>query len=479
MGKSLKEKTVKGISWSLVDKIGVQGIKFVVGIVLARILTPEDFGLVGIIIVFFTIAEVFIQSGFGEAYIQKKNVSNADANTVFYTNLIISIFLYVILWFSAPIIAQFYKETQLLELTRVMALVIIINAFNIIQESQLKRDLNFKRRAFAAGIAIFVSGTAAIYFALQGLGIWSLVILQMGNRLILTVALWISSTWKPKLQFSKQSFREMFSFGVWVLGSGIIRTTFNNIYVLVIGKFFPAAEVGFYTKAKEFQKLSVNQISKAIGLVAFPVFSKFQDNTKDLVNKMRKFLMHIMFIILPLLSTLIVVAEPLVLIILKEKWAPMIPYLQLLSVVGMLYPLHLVNVHIINALGKSNLNFRLEIIKNSLRVLNIITMYRFGVIHIIIGEVVLSFIALTINTYYTKKLIDYGLFRQLKDIGLIIIGALVAGLITYSLTMMITNFWLILLAVPVLFMGLYVLFHYYLNRKFFIEIISLKENFKK
>lgn len=476
---ALKEKAVKGISWNFAEKIGVQGIKFTVGIILARLLTPDDFGLIGMITVFFAVANVFIQSGFGQAYVQKKEVSNVDANTVFYTNLTISLLLYVVLWFTAPYIASFYDQPELIELTRVMALVIIINAFNIIQESQIKREINFKKKTIVTTIAIIISGSSAIYAAYNGMGYWSLVVMQMGNRFFITTGLWITSKWKPRLEFSIKSFKEMFAFGSWILASGIIQTIFNNIYILAIGKFFPAAQVGFYTKAKDFQRLSVNQVSTAIGVVAFPVFSKMQDNKEQLVSSMRKFLTYSIFIIAPILTTLIVVAEPLVILLLKEKWATMIPYIQLLSIVGILYPLHLTNLQVIGALGKSNLNFNISMIKNSLRIVNIFTMYRFGVIYIILGEVILSFIALAINTYYTKRLLNYGLFKQIKDISNIIMYSVVAGLFTYIASLLVENYWFILIGGTILSFGLYGLLQYVLNKTFFMEIVSLKENFIK
>ncbi|MFW6273110.1 MAG: lipopolysaccharide biosynthesis protein [bacterium] len=479
MGKSLKEKTVKGISWSLVDKIGVQGTKFLVGILLARLLSPEDFGLIGMITVFFTVANVFIQSGFGHAYVQKKDATNVDANTVFYTNFFISVVLYIILWLLAPLIAKFYEQPQLIELTRVMGFVVIINSFRIIQESQIKRNVNFKRKAIVSLIAIIIAGSISIITALKGLGVWSLVILQMGNMFLLTAGLWLSSRWKLSIKFSIESFKEMFSFGVWILGSGIIKTIFDNIYILTIGKFFPASQVGFYTKAKDFQRMFVNQIASAIGIVAFPVLSQLQEDKEKLQHSMRKFLTHTQVIIIPLMVTLIVVAKPLVILLIKDKWVPMIPYLQLLCIVGVLYPIHLINVQVLIAQGKSNLNFNLTIIKNGLRVLNILLMYRFGVIYIIIGEMVVSFIALFINTWYTQTLINYGFFKQFKDIGMLILGGVIAGMISYIFILINNLYWIQLFGGGLLSLGFFVLFQYIANREFYKEIIDLKIIFKK
>lgn len=479
MTSELKGKAIKGISWSLFERFGVQGMTFVMGIIMARLLTPEAYGLIGMITVFFAVARVFIDSGFGQAYVQKKEVTDIDANTVFYTNFGISLLLYFILWFSAPAISRFYEEPELIELTRVMGLVVIINAFNVIQVAQIKRNINFKRKTKVTIISTLLSGVGGITAAYTGMGVWSLVVQQMSRHFFTTLGLWITSKWKPGIAFSVQSFKELFSFGSWLLFSSILREVFDNIYKLTIGKFFPAAQLGFYTKAKEFQKIIPRQTTNAISEVAFPVFSQMQDDKVRLQETMRKFLTHTLFLIGPFMVLLAIIAEPLVILLLKEKWAPMVPYLQLMTIIGILFPIHSVNVRILLAQGKSRLNFNLEMLKNGIRVINIIVMYRFGVIYIILGEVILSFIALAINTFYTKKLIDYGLFRQLKDIGLILTGALVAGLITYSLTLIYTNYWLILLAGSVLFMGVYVLFNYLLNRQFLLELISLKEHFKK
>jgi teichuronic acid exporter len=315
MASSLKEKAVKGVTWTLIERFGIQGMKFILGIILARLLMPKDFGLIGMIMVFFAVAQVFIDSGFGSAYIQKKDVTNDDANTVFFTNLFISIILYGILWLSAPAIARFYEQPQLIDLTRVMGLVVVINAFNVIQIAQLTRAVNFKRKTKVTLMATLISGTSGVTAAYCGLGVWSLVIQNMLNRFLITSGLWLTSKWKPAWKFSKESFKSMFSFGSWVLFSSIIRKIFDNIYILTIGKFFSASQLGFYTKAKQFKQLSSEQLSAAVGIVAFPMFSQMQADKVKLQLAMRKFLQHSLIFITPLLVTLIVVAKPFVILL--------------------------------------------------------------------------------------------------------------------------------------------------------------------
>ncbi|MEA2107188.1 MAG: lipopolysaccharide biosynthesis protein [Bacteroidota bacterium] len=477
MTSTIKKKAVKGVVWTITEKFGVQGIRFVLGIVLARLLTPEDFGLVGMVTVFFTLAQVFVESGFGQAYIQKKTVTEIDANTVFYTNLVISIIVYAILWLTAPYIARFYNQMELIEITRILGLVIIINSFVIIQISQITRNVNFKKKAKITLISVLISGLAGVISAIYGLGVWSLVIQQMTNRLLFAIILWITSKWKPSLNFSFKSLKSMFSFGSWILLSGIIRKFFDNIYILAIGKFFPASAVGFYTKAKQFNSKASQELSNAVGVVSFPIFSVWQEDKIKLQNGMRKFLKHTMIFVMPLMVVLIVVAEPFVILLLKEKWAPMIPYLQLLCLAGLLYPLHSVNIEVLKAQGKSKINFKLNIIKNILRIVNILITYRWGVLYIIFGEVIVSIISLIINTYYTKKFINYGLFDQFKDIYIIILGALIASITGYIISSLFINLWYILFAGTLATLSIYIVFQYIFNNKFFIETIRLKDNF--
>jgi len=268
-----------------------------------------------------------------------------------------------------------------------------------------------------------------------------------------------------------------FSFGSWVLLSSIIRTLFDNIYILTIGKFFSAAQLGFYTKSKQFEQLSSWQLSGAVGVVAFPMFSQIQTDKVRLQSVTRKFLQHSLVFITPLMVTLIVVAKPFVILILTEKWAPMIPYLQLLCITGVLYPLHAVNVKVLIAQGKSNLNFKLEIVKNVLRVFNIIIMYRFGVIFIILGEIIVSFLALFINTFYTKRLIDYGLFKQTKDIKKILLGAIIAGIIGYIVGIEFSNLWLMLMFGGFSIMTIFILTQYLFNKSLLMEVLSLRNMF--
>ncbi len=479
MSVSLKARSVKGIVWTLMEKFGVQGIKFVLGIVLARLLTPEDFGIIGIIMVFFVVAQVIVDSGFAQAYVQKKHINDDDANTVFYTNLIISIVLYFILFFTAPAIARFYEEKLLVQIVRVMGLVVIIHAFSIIQTAQITRSVNFKRKTTIILTATIVSGTVGIISALYGYGVWALVIQNMLQASITSVGLWITSKWKPGFSFSIVSFKEMFSYGFWIFLAGVMRKIFDNIYILTIGKFFPALVAGYYVQAKKIQQHTSEQIVSAIGIVSFPVFSKLQDDKKKLKKALQMFLRHSLVIMMPLQIVLLVVAKPFVILFLTEKWSSMIPYLQLLCIVGALYPIHLLNIQVLKAQGQSNLNFKLNLMKNLLRIANIFVMIRFGVLYIIIGEVFVSTVALIVNTYFTWKFVDYGFFKQIKDIKEIVIGITLSGVIGYLILMKIENLWIKLFSGIFIVSLIFILTQFIFNRTLFREFVDLKKIIKR
>ncbi len=469
----LKKKSIDAIIWNLVEKYGVQLVSLVIGVILARLLTPADYGLIGMITVFFALAMVFVNSGFGAAYIQKKDATEIDASTIFFFNIIVSSFFYILLWFSAPLIADFYEQEQLINLTRVAGIVLIINSFGMMQISKLTKEVNFKRKSIISLSSTMISGCIGITAALNGFGVWSLVFQQITKSFTNIIGLWIFYNWRPTFIFSLVSLKEMFSFSAWILMANILRTIFDNIYILTIGKFFPIVQLGLYAKAKGYQKLVSQQPASAIGVVSFPVFSKLQHDKLALKISMRKFMTHTLFFIAPVSAILIVIAKPLILLILTEKWLPMVPYFQLLLVIGFFYPIHLMNVQLLFAQGKSKLNFNLSLIKNSLRIINIIVMYQYGVIYIIYGELIVSLLALFINGFYTKKLIDYGIIEQLKDNFKILVISLFVIVIGYFSIKYLINDYLKIIFGIISTMGFYILFQYSFNRIFFNDNISM------
>jgi O-antigen/teichoic acid export membrane protein len=477
---SLKKRSVDGVIWNLFEKFGSQLIKIVLGIILARLLTPTDYGLIGMITVFIVFANIFVDSGFKLAYIQKKDTDEIDASTIFFFNIFISIIFYGLLWISAPLIANFYQQIQLVELLRVLGTVIIINSFGIMQIAKLTKEVNFRKKTIITLTSATIAGGIGITAALLNFGVWSIVVQSVMNAFILTVGLWIFYKWKPLLIFKIDSLKSFFSFSSWALLSDVIRSVFDNFYVLVIGKYFPAAELGFYTKAKQFQAMFTEQFSKAVSSVTFPVFAQLQDEKVKLKNAMRKFNQHLFFFIAPISAILFVIAKPLFLILLTEKWLPMVPYFQLLLIAGILYPMHATNVQVLSAQGKVRLSFKIEMIKNILKVTNVILMFRYGVIYIIYGEIVLSFLALIINTYYTKRFVNYGIIEQLKDVSIIFVISIVLTILGMILMNQISNDYLKIIILPVFLGGFYLTGMYYFNKKILFDNFNIiKSKFLK
>lgn len=479
---NLKEKSINAVIWNLLERYGNQFVSLIIGVILARILTPADYGLIGMITVFFALAMVFVNSGFGSAYIQKKDANEDDASTIFFFNIGLSSFFYIIFWLLAPLIANFYNQIELINLIRVSSVILIINSFSIIQIAKLTKDVNFKKKSILSLVSTIISGVLGILAALFGYGVWSLVIQQVSSTLLNAIGLWSFYSWRPRMVFNIESLKSMFSFGSWVLLTDLIFTIFRNIYILVIGKFFPVAILGFYTKAKGFRDMVSQQPISAISAVSFPVLSKSQDDKVASKNMMKKFMTHALFLIAFMSVFLIVLAKPLILIVLTEKWLPMVPYFQLLMIIGFFYPMNLFNAQLLMAQGKSRINFNLSIIKNLLTLLNIVIMYRFGVIFIIYGQVFLSFVALFINSIYSKEYINYGTFEQLKDIFstlLISLVIIISGIL--FLELIFSNYLKIIVG-GVFTIGSYILLQFVFNKKLLmsnIDIIKAKFNLKK
>lgn len=421
---SLKQQAYKGVFWTLLDKTSNQGLQFIVGIVLARILTPAEFGLVGMVTVFIAISMVFIDSGFSTALINKKNTTHDEESAVFWVNLLISMAVFAILWFVAPLIARFYEEPVLTDITRVLGFLLIIQAFSAIHITLLTKELDFKTQFKLTLTSKIVGGGIGIWAALTGYGVWALVIQRLVQTTWNSIGLWFFHSWRPQFKFRFSSLKELWRYGSNLLLSQLIVSVFNNINSLVIGKGFSAADLGFYQRADGFQKLPLTFLTATIGKISFPLYSKVKDDPEKYVQVMRKSLVLMSFVSFPIMGFLGVVAKPLIVLLITDKWLPAVPYLQWLCVAGMLYPWHLMNVQSIVGFGRSDLNLRIEVIKNGLRLVNLLVMMQFSVLHIVIGQVVVSILALFINTHYTKKIFGYGMGKQLIDLVRVILAML-------------------------------------------------------
>jgi len=413
---TLKQKTVSGLLWSFVDSIAGQGIIFIVGIILARLLSPKEFGLIGMLTIFIAISQSFIDSGFRQALIRKQNCTEVDYSTVFYFSIAVSVLFYGLLFICANSIANFFNEPILKEMIRVLGLGLIINSLTIIQSTILTKHLDFKLQAKISVISSIISGSISIYMAYTGWGVWSLVALTLLKFSIGSFLLWFWSKWKPIRHFSVESFKELFSFGSKLLVSGLIDTIYRNVYYLIIGKYFSAAELGYYTRADQFQAMPSANLQGIIGRVSYPVLSTMQNDIPRLREAYKKIIRSTMLVTFALMLGMAAVAKPMILTLIGEKWEPSIIYLQMLCFVGMLYPLHSLNLNMLQVQGRSDLFLRLEIIKKLLAVPVIIIGIIWGIKAMLLGIMANSLIAYYLNSYYSGRFIGYSFFAQIKDI---------------------------------------------------------------
>ncbi|AHW60970.1 Membrane protein involved in the export of O-antigen and teichoic acid [Draconibacterium orientale] len=412
----LKEKTLTGFKWSFFDNVGRLGGQFVIGIVLARLLDPVDFGLVGMLTIFIVIGSSLTNSGFGQALIQKKDAGDVDFSTVFYFNVFTSIFLYILVFACSALISRFYNETDLISLTRVLCLIFIIDAFGLVHRTYLEKKLNFKAPSIIGVVSIFTSGAISIYLALKGLGVWALVCNSILRSFITTTLLWILSGWKPSFVFRFKSFKVLFSYGSKILIAGILNSIFNNIYYLIIGRFFQAASLGYYTRAVQFSNLPVNTLTVVVQKVAYPVFSLMQDNNPKLIVGYTKIIRILAAIALPLMALIYIIAKPIIIVVLGDKWLPVVPYLRIMCIYGWIFILYSINNIVITAKGRSDYYLQLQIINKIIIAGAIAITYKHGVSALIYGQMGATVLTYLASSWYLKKVIDISIGYQLKNI---------------------------------------------------------------
>lgn len=416
MSNSLKQKTVKGVLWSSLERFSVQGILFVVMIIMARMLTPNDYGLVGMLAVFIAVSQSLVDSGFSQALIRKQDRTETDNSTIFYFNIIVGFILYGLLFTLAPFIADFYNEPQLIAITRVIGLSVLFNSLVVVQRALLTIKIDFKTQAKAALTAAIISGVLGIWMAASGYGVWSIVVQQLANLGINTLLLWILSHWRPSLTYSWKSFNELFGFGSKLMVSGLIETIYRNIYLIVIGRIFSAADLGYYTRAHQFTDFPSSNVSGIIQRVTYPILCSIQNENERLSDVYRRFLRLSAFIVFPLMMGLAAVAEPLVLVLLKEQWLFAATLISIICFSMMWYPIHSINLNLLQVKGRSDLFLKLEIYKKIVGIIILCITLPMGLIAMCVGSFFSSMIALVINTYYTGKLINVGFLRQMHDL---------------------------------------------------------------
>ena len=416
MSESLKHKTTQGVLWSFVERFSVQGIQFVIMIVMARLLSPSDYGLIGMLAVFLAVSQSLIDSGFSQALIRKQNRTETDNNTVFYFNIVVGFILYAILYFVAPLVAKFYDTPQLCSVMRVVCISVVLNSFAVVQRALLTVRIDFKTQAKAALTAAIISGIVVIALAYNGFGVWSLVWQQLLNLGINTILLWMLTKWRPQKVYSWTSFRELFSFGSKMLASGLLDTLYRNIYPIVIGKLFSANNLGHYTRAHHFAEFPSSNLTGILQRVTYPVLCEIQHDDNRLSNIYRRFLKLSAYLIFPLMVGLSAVAQPLVNTVLGSRWSFCGQLLQVICFAMMWYPVHAINLNLLQVKGRSDLFLKLEIIKKVMGISVLCLTAPFGLLIMCYGQIANSMIALIINTYYTGKLIHIGFLKQMHDL---------------------------------------------------------------
>ena len=468
MTENLKRKTVSGVMWSAIERFSLQGVQFVMQLVMARLLLPSDYGMIAMLTIFLQIAQAFIDSGFTNALIQKKDRTEVDYSTVFYFNIIIALLFYCILFVSAPLIAKFYNMPDLILVMRVMALSLIILSFSAVHKTKLTIEINFKIQSKITLIAAGISGIIGVGIAYWGYGVWALVYQSILNAMLTTILFNCFYRWKPLKTFSMKSFKRLFSFGSKLLVSGLIHTVYYNLYGIVIGKRFSAAELGYYTRAEQFAILPSYNLSAIITRVTFPILSSIQDDNERLASTYRKYIRLSSYLIFPLMVGLASLANPLVDLFLTEKWNGTVALLQILCFDWMFDHLSGINLNLLYVKGSSYLALRLEIIKKIIAITILLASIPLGIIGMCLGRVLYSLIATYANTYYTNSLIGLSFRTQLKDIIPYLILSLAMGGVVYATT------YLGLSNIIQLIIGITIGILFYISISYIFKITSLK-----
>lgn len=428
----IKSKVMTGLFWKFGERISAQLVTFIVSIVLARLLSPEDYGAIAMVTVFITFANVFVVNGFGNALIQKKEADNIDFSSVFYFNIVFSIILYCILFALAPYIADFYNMKILSMVLRVLGLRVIIAGINSVQQAYVSRHMLFKRFFWSTLFGTVLSGIVGIVMAYMGFGVWALVAQYLTNTSIDTIVLWFTVRWRPNFVFSFSRMKKMFSYGWKLLCSGILDTGYNQLRSLIIGKIYSSSELAYYDKGQQYPNLIVININTSISSVLFPAISQEQDNKSRVKDMTRRAIKTSSYIMWPLMIGLAVIAEPLISLMLTDKWLPCVPYLQIACFTYGFWPIHTANLEAMKALGRSDLFLKLEIIKKVIGILILIIAMRYGVMAIALSSIMATIISSFINAYPNRDLLNYSYIEQLKDILPTIGLSIMMGIIVYT-----------------------------------------------
>ena len=437
----LREKILSGFLWQGLDRLGCIGTRFVISIILARLLSPREFGVIAIMMVFINLCNVFIDSGFSLALIQKKDATEQDCSAVFFINIIMAIILYLIIYAFAPTIARFYQNTNIIKYLRILAIVFVIRSFSLVQSTLLSKKMLFKFNFRINVVAIILSGLAGVTLAYMGFGVWSLIFQSLAKAFITGCFLWYFVRWHPIMSFSWRSLKDLYGFGWKIFISGLLNTLYNNLYSLTIGKLFNLETLAYYNRGRHFPRVGMDTLNMVFSSVIFPGFASIQNDRMRMRNVAERGLKSVIFLTTPILCCLLVVSKQVVLILLGEKWLPSVPYMQLCCVSFLFYPLHTLNIQIINACGRSDVFLILEIIKKVQAIIIIFITYRFGVMAMVWGMVLSVPFVFIENAWMNGKLISYSCWQQLWHIlPYFTVGAF-SGLVAFAIGYGINNIW--------------------------------------
>ena len=463
---AIQSKTViTSMLWNILERFSTQIVSFIISIILARILSPDEYGIIAIIIIFINFANVIIEGGLNTALIQKKNADQTDFSTIFWFCLLLSVVMYVILYITAPLIARFYDKEILIPVLRVLSLVLFANSINSIQRAYVSRHMLFKKLFWINAVAVFISGTIGIVMAYKGYGVWALVGQSLTLPLVCCVLMWIAVKWRPTFTFSMQRFKGLFDYGWKIFVTNFIVAVYGDIRGLLIGKFYQPSALAFFDRGKSLPTLLMNNITSSINTVLLPAFADEQDDRDRVKQMMRRSVQVSYFFVLPLLIGLICSAKSVVLVLLTEKWLPAVPFVQIFCIVFILMPIQNVNMTAIKSLGYSSITLKLEVYKKILEAVILVVSFMINVYAIAWGIVLYNLVCIFINLSPSKKLVDYGWQEQIKDVSPTIIVSLLMGGVVYACTWLPFNIYVVLSVQIVV--G--VLVYYLLSRLFKLE----------
>lgn len=469
---SITNKTIKSVSWSAIERFSVQIIQFVISIILARLVLPSEYGLIGMLTIFIAIAQSFVDSGFSNALVQKKNRTELDYSTVFYFNIVISFLVYIILFFSAPYIASYYREPTLELICKWLGLSLIIQGLSVVQIAKLTVILDFKTQAKASLLAVIISGLVGVYLAYNDYGVWALVVQSLLNNLLNTFLLWAIARWMPGFVFSWKSLKSLFAFGSKLLLSGLLHTIYLNLYNLVIGRKYSATDVGFFNQASLISRFPSVSLMAIISRAIYPIQCENQDKDQLLASSFIQYLRMSCYLIFPIMIGVAALAKPLIIVVLTEKWLPMTNLLTVLCLGYMWIPIMVLNNQILNVKGRSDFFLKAEIIKKVVGLLILLATLPFGLTIICLGLYLYSIFDMLIIIHFSKKVIKTSYYAQFKSIFPIFFLSVTMGVVMYFSLFVISGAYLQLFLGVVIGLTVYLFFGYLFKIKEFNFLLS-------